>query len=174
MADLKGKSGNHFSLPSLLKEMWNNRANRRCCKVNAEKIIIRKINIAVPNSQDIQDISSSQRRANAPDSRRRHCLIRNVMLVTITSFSISRQEAWLRVCTNTLQCRWKCLIWRKLQSFETLSILRWVCSSEALSVVKWTFKGIYLHLPLTFLRWTFLDQLALSTDEGQLIARRCR
>ena len=31
----------------------------------------------------------------------------------------------------------------------------------------------YLHLPLTFLRWTILDQLALSTDEGQLIARRC-
>ena len=32
----------------------------------------------------------------------------------------------------------------------------------------------YLHLPLTFLKWTILDQLALSTDEGQLIARRCR
>ena len=32
----------------------------------------------------------------------------------------------------------------------------------------------YLHLPLTFLRWPILDQLALSTDEGQLIARRCR
>ena len=34
--------------------------------------------------------------------------------------------------------------------------------------------SVYLHLPLTFFRWTILDQLDLSTDEGQLIARRCR
>ena len=32
----------------------------------------------------------------------------------------------------------------------------------------------YSHLPLTSLRWTILEQLALYTDEGQLIARRCR
>ena len=30
----------------------------------------------------------------------------------------------------------------------------------------------YLHLPLTSLRWTILDQLASYTDEGQLIKRR--
>ena len=38
-------------------------------------------------------------------------------------------------------------------------------------IVDWDVKPqhnqIYLHLPLTFLRWTILDQLALSTDEGQ-------
>ena len=32
---------------------------------------------------------------------------------------------------------------------------------------RWLFP-VYLHLPLTFLRWIILDQLALSTDEGQL------
>ena len=31
------------------------------------------------------------------------------------------------------------------------------------------FKSIYLHFPLTFLRWTILDQLASYTDEWQLI-----
>ena len=32
----------------------------------------------------------------------------------------------------------------------------------------------YLHLPLTFLRWNILDQLASYTDEGQLIMWRYR
>ena len=31
----------------------------------------------------------------------------------------------------------------------------------------------YLHLPLTSLRLTCLDQLASYIDEGQLITRRC-
>ena len=31
----------------------------------------------------------------------------------------------------------------------------------------------YVIFTLTSLRWTILDQLALYTDEGQLIARRC-
>ena len=39
--------------------------------------------------------------------------------------------------------------------------------------LKSIFRTEYLHLPLTFLRWTILDQLALSTDECQLIVRRC-
>ena len=33
---------------------------------------------------------------------------------------------------------------------------------------------IYLHLQLTVFRLTILDQLALSTDEGQLIARHIK
>ena len=32
----------------------------------------------------------------------------------------------------------------------------------------------HLHLPPTFLRWTYLDQLALYTDERQFIMWRCR
>ena len=32
-----------------------------------------------------------------------------------------------------------------------------------------SFNSEYLHLPLTFLRWTISDQLVSYTDEGQLI-----
>ena len=37
---------------------------------------------------------------------------------------------------------------------------------------KLSFINQYLHLPLTFLRWTILDQLASYTDEGRLIMWR--
>ena len=43
----------------------------------------------------------------------------------------------------------------------------------ALSVAK-SCKFVYLHLPLTFIRWTISDQLASYTDEDQLIVWRCR
>ena len=116
----------------------NYRADRRCRKVNAGKIIRRNLpfiwnkikDTAIPNSQDIQEISNSQRHANGTDSRQRHCLVSNIMLITLRSFSILRQEAWLRVYMTTLLWRWKCWIWRKLRSFETLSILRCACQKH--------------------------------------------
>ena len=37
-----------------------------------------------------------------PDRRRRHYLVSNLIRMTLTSFSVSRQEARLRVCMNTL------------------------------------------------------------------------
>ena len=49
-----------------------------------------------------------------------------------------------------------------------------VLSHARKSILILLFSDIYIHLPLTSLRWTILDQLALYTDEGQLIARRCR
>ena len=46
---------------------------------------------------------------------------------------------------------------------------RFCCTSLIICLI-----CLYLHLPLTFLRWTILDQLASNTDEGQLIMWRCR
>ena len=51
-------------------------------------------------------------------------------------------------------------------NFADVFCMEWRCAS-GFGII------LYLHLPLTFRRWTILDQLASSTDEGQLIARRC-
>ena len=44
----------------------------------------------------------------------------------------------------------------------------WLCGYDM------CFVNQYLHLPLTFLRWIILDQLASYTDERQMIMWRCR
>ena len=52
-----------------------------------------------------------------------------------------------------------------------------VCQSRyimAWNVYWYIHLDIYLHLPLTFLRWTISDQLASYTDKGQVIMWRCR
>ena len=57
---------------------------------------------------------------------------------------------------------------------EWYNCVTWCCFDDLEVILPTILKLKYLHLPLTFLRWTILDQLALSTDEGQLIARCCR
>ena len=68
----EGKLAAIFSLPSRNKKWWNYKADRRCHKISACKvfrsnppsILYTTRNIAVPNSRDIRQFSSSQRRVN--------------------------------------------------------------------------------------------------------------
>ena len=105
-------------------------ADRRCHNINACKLIRSNIpsivytvkNTAVPNSWDIQQFSSSQRRANGTRILSTHRLVSHFMLVTLTSLFIAHERAWLHVCMVTLLWLWKYWIWRKLW-FETLTRL---------------------------------------------------
>ena len=67
-------------------------------------------NIAVLNSQNIQEISSSQQCANGAGFASAPLFGSTVMFMTLMSFSISHQEAWIHMCMNTLLCSWKSLI----------------------------------------------------------------
>ena len=79
-------------------------------------------------------------------------------------------ESYLKVTTlsegfsQTLQLRFR----------TSKTIQNWANMVVYFTVIARADSQLYLHFPLTSLRWTILDQLALSIDEGQLIARHCR
>ena len=145
-------------------ESWQTLSNVNAFKIirnNLPSILCGIKNIAVPNSRDIQQFSCNHRRANGGGTRRRQCLVNNVTLVTLTSFSISRQEAWLRVCMNTLLCRWK--YWVGVNCGHLNGLLDLDVLISSVSNNKTNILGVYNKRLIEFILWNIRHSFICSS-----------